>query len=152
MRGIESKAIANGTRVAFSSSLKVIDCGGCGGTYALSSHFLDNRRKDGESWTCPYCRQWMAYCENENDRLKKDLERQKRSTAYQMREKENYLQQRNTLERSRNGMKGVLVREQKKLARVRRGVCPCCNRHFRNVQRHMDSQHPNYKACIETEV
>lgn len=24
------------------------------------------------------------------------------------------------------------------------GVCPCCNRSFTNVRRHMTSQHPDY--------
>ena len=151
MNELESKAIGNGTRIVFSSSLKVVNCDACGGTYALSAYFLDARRKDGNSWTCPYCKQWMAYCENENDKLKKQLAQQSNCTAYQRREKEKYLQERNTLERSRNGMKGVLIREQKKLARIRKGVCPCCNRHFKNVQRHMDSQPPYYKMCAESE-
>lgn len=151
MKTIESKAITNGTRVAFSSSLKVVNCYACAGTYAMSSQFLDTRTYDGKGWTCPYCKAPTIYGTSEKDELKKQLARQKESTTYQRREKEKYLQQRNTLERSRNGMKGVLVREQKKLARVRRGVCPCCNRHFKNVQRHMDSQHPNYKVNIESE-
>lgn len=152
MSTIESKAITSGTCVAFSSQLKVINCHACGGTYAMSTYFLDSRRDDGEGWNCPYCRGSTAYCESETDKLKKQLAKQQEWTAYQRREKEEYLRQRDTLERSRNGMKGVLVREQKKLARVRRGVCPCCNRHFKNVQRHMDSQHPNYKVHIETET
>lgn len=151
MKTIESRAITDGTRVTCSSSLTVVNCHGCGGTYAMSSFFLDARREDGVGWNCPYCRAATAYCDNETDRLKKELAKQKNSTAYQREEKERYLQQRNTLERSRNGMKGVLIREQKKLARVRRGVCPCCNRHFKNVQRHMDSQHPNYKVNLESE-
>ncbi len=152
MNKLESKAIAEGTRVAYSSSLKITNCPTCGGTYALSAQFLDERRDDGVGWHCPYCQNSIAYCKSETDRLRQELERQKQSTAYQRREKERYLQHRNTLQRSRNGMKSVLVREQKKLARIRRGVCPCCNRHFKNVQRHMDSQHPLYKARVESET
>jgi hypothetical protein len=26
--------------------------------------------------------------------------------------------------------------------RVGRGVCPCCNRHFKDLARHMESKHP----------
>lgn len=29
-------------------------------------------------------------------------------------------------------------------ARIAKGVCPCCNRHFKNVERHMAEQHPDY--------
>lgn len=151
MSTLESKAIASGIRVAFSSSLQVLNCHKCGGTYAMSNYYLEERRDDGVGWVCPYCQAGTAYCKSEADRLRAELTKQKRSTDYQRREKEKYLQQRNTLEHSRNGMKGVLVREQKKLARVRKGVCPCCNRHFKNVQRHMDSQHPHYKASVESE-
>ena len=66
-------------------------------------------------------------------------------TASLAQTKDKYIQRADTLERSRNGMKGVLVREQKKLARVRNGTCPCCQRHFKNLRRHMDNKHPQYK-------
>ena len=28
--------------------------------------------------------------------------------------------------------------------RVGKGVCPCCNRHFKNLERHMSGQHPDF--------
>lgn len=28
--------------------------------------------------------------------------------------------------------------------RVKNGVCPCCSRHFKNLERHMESKHPKY--------
>lgn len=31
------------------------------------------------------------------------------------------------------------------LQRIKGGVCPCCNRSFKNVRRHMASQHPDYE-------
>lgn len=30
--------------------------------------------------------------------------------------------------------------------RVGNGVCPCCNRTFSDLQRHMHTQHPEFKA------
>jgi hypothetical protein len=30
---------------------------------------------------------------------------------------------------------------ERKLNRVRRGVCPCCNRSFQNLARHMETKH-----------
>jgi hypothetical protein len=29
--------------------------------------------------------------------------------------------------------------------RVAAGVCPCCNRSFKDLARHMAGQHPDYK-------
>jgi hypothetical protein len=31
---------------------------------------------------------------------------------------------------------------ERKLKRVHRGVCPCCKRTFQNIQRHMETKHP----------
>lgn len=31
------------------------------------------------------------------------------------------------------------------LRRIKNGVCPCCNRSFQNVRRHMASQHPEFE-------
>lgn len=44
-------------------------------------------------------------------------------------------------ERSARAYKGHLTRARK---RIGNGVCPCCNRHFANVERHMRGQHPDY--------
>lgn len=45
-------------------------------------------------------------------------------------------------ERNRaNGYKGHATRITK---RAKAGVCPCCNRSFENLRRHMASQHPTF--------
>lgn len=43
--------------------------------------------------------------------------------------------------RSHAATKGQLTRVRKRIAA---GVCPCCNRTFQNVARHMAGQHPDY--------
>lgn len=44
-------------------------------------------------------------------------------------------------ERSHAATKGHLTRQRR---RVANGVCPCCNRSFPQLERHMKSQHPDY--------
>jgi regulator of protease activity HflC (stomatin/prohibitin superfamily) len=45
-------------------------------------------------------------------------------------------------ERNRaNGYKGHATRITK---RAKAGVCPCCNRHFTALERHMASKHPDF--------
>ena len=44
-------------------------------------------------------------------------------------------------ERSHTATRGHLTRTKK---RVAAGVCPCCNRTFQNLARHMKGQHPEY--------
>ena len=143
---IQNKMADEGAVVSFSSELEITICWNCSGTYAMSAQYMARRRDDGFSWHCPYCKQGTSFRTSKVTKLEKELARQKNATKYQRQEKEMYLRQRDTLERSRNGMKGVLVREQNKLKRVRNGVCPCCNRSFVNLQRHMAGQHPKYKT------
>ena len=48
-----------------------------------------------------------------------------------------------TTERRLNATRGVVTRIKN---RVGHGVCPCCNRSFTNVARHMASEHPTWSA------
>ena len=34
------------------------------------------------------------------------------------------------------------MKAEKQLKRVHNGVCPCCNRSFQNLQKHMKTKHP----------
>lgn len=45
--------------------------------------------------------------------------------------------------REREIAQQTILRER---ARFANGVCPCCNRSFQNVRRHMESEHPDYKT------
>lgn len=53
-------------------------------------------------------------------------------------------------ERSHAATRGVVTRQKKKLTRVTNGVCPCCNRTFQNLMRHMDTKHPDYATTVDT--
>jgi len=58
------------------------------------------------------------------------------------REVEYYRARADKMERSRAAYKGRVTRIKK---RIGNGVCPCCNRTFSNLGRHMASQHPGYQ-------
>ena len=44
-------------------------------------------------------------------------------------------------ERSHSATRGHVTRQKKRAAA---GVCPCCNRTFKQLARHMERKHPNY--------
>lgn len=44
-------------------------------------------------------------------------------------------------ERSHTATKGHLTKQKKRAAAA---LCPCCNRHFVNVERHLATKHPDY--------
>jgi transposase-like protein len=112
--------------------LTEINCGECGGTYAINERYRLQQWQKGGSWTCPYCKTGWGYAnDNENSRLKRALEEERqRKIAALARENEERIA-REKLER--------------KLKRVGRGVCPDCNRTFQNLARHMCAKHSEKK-------
>lgn len=133
------------------SKLTTIDCGSCGGTYAISESFRQEKHNVGGSWTCPYCRCGWGYSGNsENERLKREVERQKREVQSAenrvANERARHDQTRAELretEARRRAEKGAKTRIKN---RVANGVCPCCNRSFADLHRHMASQHPDFAS------
>jgi hypothetical protein len=47
-------------------------------------------------------------------------------------------------ERSHAATKGHVTRKKKQLERVASGVCPCCQRSFTDLRRHMRAKHPEF--------
>lgn len=118
----------------------VIKCGGCGVDHAITQSYIDARRKDGKTWYCPnQCPR--VYRETEADRLRKELETTRNRADYYRRAEESEREQHDRTKRSRARYKGEVTRVKN---RVGRGVCPCCNRHFANLERHMANKHPSY--------
>ena len=109
------------------------DCIACDIVFAMPDRFDQEMRRTGETFYCPRGH-GQVYREPENARLRKRvaaLEAQKVALD----------DQRRAAERSLTAQKG----ENTKLRnRVHNGVCPCCQRSFQNLRRHMTSKHPDY--------
>ncbi len=78
----------------------------------------------------------------EEQRLRLQLERSRNRAA-------RLTAQLDQSEASRRAHKAAATRARNErdrvLARIKAGVCPCCNRSFKNVRRHMASQHPDFE-------
>ena len=119
-------------------------CNGCGIAYGLPAGFIEARREDHKSWTCPNgCVRHFPPGTSEADKLRKEVERlqQQRDLARQDRDWQR--EQRLTAERQRAAARGQVTKIKN---RVAKGVCPCCNRSFANLAKHMAGQHPDYAA------
>lgn len=107
----------------------------CGVLFAVPEHMLDTRRADGKTFYCPNGH--PLHYGSENARLKRELEAARDRTARER-------AMRDQAEASLRATKGVVTKQRKKLLRVAAGVCPCCNRTFKDLARHMAGQHPGY--------
>lgn len=125
----------------FTVELTTINCGECGGTYAINERYRQQKATEGGYWNCPYCRCGWGYGESENARLKKELDQERKRKEWAQQEARNANQKAEHERRVGLGYKGALVKTKK---RIGKGTCPCCKRHFSNVERHMATQHPEY--------
>ena len=114
----------------------VIDCPACGVLFAITEELEERRRKDGKSFYCPNGHS-MSYGNSDTEKLRKEREKNARLTARLDQEKAATA----ALDRQRAAMKGQVTRIKK---RVANGVCPCCNRTFKDLAAHMSTQHPDY--------
>jgi len=125
------------------TELTPITCPNCAGIYAISKSYKQEASRLGGfklCWTCPYCKTQRGYGKGKEDELQERIAELERSEKYQRQRKAEALAEAEHFRRSRDGMKGVVAKIKK---RVGRGVCPCCNRHFTNLQRHMETKHPD---------
>lgn len=117
----------------------VVEVCWCGMRHAVPVELVDHQLQQfnaGETPIdiyCPLGHSWVPSGRSDLDLLKTQLRRaEARETALNAR-----LDQEKA---SHAATKGQLTKARK---RVAKGVCPCCNRSFVNVARHMASQHPD---------
>lgn len=115
-------------------SLTKLTCCSCQAVFALNTQFIERGRRDRGQFHGPHCQQVQGWYESENDRLKRDLEQKNRElTAARCIQL--------ATEQLRDTEKCAKEAAEKKLRRVSAGVCPCCNRTFQNLARHMACKH-----------
>ena len=121
--------------VEYGVQLTTINCGECGGTYAINERYRTNRERDGDGWHCPYCKiAWGYFGNGTVENLEKELTQMRKRKEWAEQEAKN-------AEHRRRGEKAAKTRIKN---RISNGVCPCCNRTFQNLHRHMQNQHPDY--------
>lgn len=126
-------------------TIKSVDCGVCGITFGLDSSFMAARQKDGKSFYCPngHFVGWKASNEAETKerRLREEIDAARSLAQREARRRAKAEAQAKTAAYRARAAKGQLTKARKRAAA---GVCPCCQRTFQNVARHMAGQHPNF--------
>jgi DNA repair exonuclease SbcCD ATPase subunit len=123
--------------ITYGGTLIVTSCW-CGIRLGVPRELYDlaNRQKNKGIY-CPVGHAFVF-----NNTLEEQLEEQKRETK-RARQREDAVRDLLTHEEhSHRATRGHMTRIKK---RVAAGVCPCCNRSFKDLARHMAGQHPDYK-------
>jgi len=129
---------------------ETVACGQCDIVFAVPRKVVERWRQTHEDWYCPngHCRFFAG--KSEVEKLKEQLAEKDRfiengKKRLDWAEQRAAQERENTkrAQRSAASYKGKLKHVKN---RVGNGMCPCCRRSFQNLQRHMTTQHPKYKA------
>jgi hypothetical protein len=107
---------------------------GCGVQFAVPQALLNVSRTHGTSFYCPKGH-LLRIGEGEVDKLKRQVENEKQRREWAEKNAA-------TARKAEAIVRGKLKAQSE---RVKNGVCPCCNRSFTNLRRHMSTKHPEFK-------
>ena len=103
-----------------------VKCCSCGIMFWVADDFDDRLRESKKTFYCPNGHP-QSYTTSEADKLRKQLEEEKRKASQ---------------------VQFELIAAERKVKRLEKraknGICPCCHRQFVQMTRHMKSQHPEY--------
>lgn len=124
----------------------VVSCYHCSLRFGIPDQLHRRAYKEAKgSIYCPACGGTFGWGESEAAKeirqLKASLESANRRADTASRRADNEAAVREHAENRLRATKGVVTRIKN---RVGKGVCPCCNRTFENLQKHMATKHPDY--------
>lgn len=110
---------------------EIIRPGCCGQPFAFAKATIRQKRFSNTQWFCPHCGAVRVFTgkSEEQKRIEKLQHEHKRMQQEVIRERDRAQRVSNQYSRMRK--------------RIQNGVCPCCNRTFQNLARHMATQHPD---------
>lgn len=115
-------------------------CYRCKQPFGLPADVLSVLKRSHQTFYCPWGHA-QYYLEGDSEetilRLERDRLKQEAARLHeQIRESREWAQRE---QRRAVALKGVATRLKNRAAK---GVCPCCNRSFENLRRHMTTKHP----------
>lgn len=137
-------AAKEGQKFSGDTSLEVVQCPTCFITYAIPESLASSMRAypggtSGGWWvTCPLGHSWSWDVEGIEKQLRDRLARERAS----------HDQTQASLKAQRAAAKRARNERDRLKAHATAGVCPVdgCHRHFTNLERHIETKHPDFKG------
>jgi len=99
--------------------------------------------EEGGFWHCPNGHQ-RGYSQGS---IRKELEKEKKRRKWAEDNAAQARREADEAERRRKAQKAATTRLRN---RAKAGICPCCSRHFKQLEAHMANKHPDFVS--ETDV
>lgn len=120
------------TTIILQQEMNALCCADCGIQFAITKDFEARRRADHRTFCCPVGHSNAYQAESDRDKVA----RLARELAHSQ-----------ELLRSTQAAKDEMQKTMRRMKkRVGKGVCPCCNRTFLELGRHMKTKHPEFSS------
>lgn len=119
-------------------TLYIEQCYKCRCYFAMPQSLRTSAKLNGVEFFCPHGH-GQVYIESETTKLKNKIEQMERNallTAQVINNKNQRIEQLSYSVRAQKAAKTKIMN------RVKNGVCPCCNRTFKDLQNHFKTKHP----------
>ena len=127
--------------ISYSETMYVQNCIECGVAFGMPTSLDTELRRNHKTFVCPHGHRQSYQGESEAEKLKRMLDaEQKRLSAQIASHDQTRAALRNT-EKQLAAQKGQTTKLKN---RVGNGVCPCCNRKFKQLAAHMKDKHPEF--------
>ena len=132
--------------LTYRGTLVVLNCW-CGMRHAVPEELRDfqlRQKRDGELITSIYCplgHQHIPSGEGRAAQLERQLEEERAKVLRERDRAARFAAERDQAEASSRAHKGAATKARKRAAAA---VCPCCNRSFVQLRRHLATKHPDY--------
>lgn len=130
----------------FGNGLVVVECANCHMNFGVTPAFQTDRMNDHKGFMCPNGHSNVYRGQSEEEKLRMERDRLKQQLAQKDDSIKYQRDQREKAEKKVIAYKGVVTRTKNRIAS---GVCPCCNRTFENLHRHMATKHKDYQKQEE---
>lgn len=128
---------ARDNHMTTTTELIVRQCSECQILYAIPVAMREQALDHGGSWWCPNGHNQSPVAKTATEKLEEERNRSARLAAQRDQERASARAQKAAATRARN--------ERDRIGRrAKAGICPCCNRRFKQLARHMKGQHPDY--------
>jgi hypothetical protein len=123
-------------------TFETIECCNCGLRFAVPRSWERSRRDDHKSFYCPNGHPQSFVGKSEAEIARDELAKEKQRREWAEAEAKRLREKNETAARSNAALRGHINHVKR---RVGNGVCPCCNRTFSQLGRHMQAKHPGYQ-------
>ena len=133
--------------LSITTKLTTITCCTCAITFAVPDEWEARRREDHKGFFCPNGHSLTFTGKTEAENLREQLDAEKARAEFWRKERDRNAQRADAADRRAAAARGQVTKLKNRAAA---GVCPCCNRSFVQLERHMSTKHPGFAATQVT--